>query len=461
MFCDGRDIFFGVDCIFVENQMGMNIYPIDENDIKKIYQHTFSVDFSINYKSHIDKNTTINVHRMKSSLFRGFELIANYVVKLLDETPISMMEITSEAIDSLFSTVKYYYQQRINGKSVSIDLLYDRDLVDTWTIRYRGKDIKISLFYGEALKRGISSDTKIHPKLSASFTETCDAQELFEIYSIIKFFLQTSRYGLKIGKTRVELFSIDGEKRSRRGFLFDYSIQNLECTYSEITYEHIKEYIGPLLQFAADHHTMQIDFFPKGYHGLLSDSYNGLLFASLFAGFERECHSKHDLYEKADDSPFRDKKDEIIEFIQNKKNEDNEWFYNSIEERINQFGTQIGQEKKLVKAYSILAKALQSSMQNLFFLPSFRINEVPTQEDINKIAKTIMRFRGKVIHDGEKSTFSDEESLYVHFLEILVYSMILKRAGIPDKGIELIIGVIFHCNYVAMEAEIGRRSKEK
>lgn len=134
------------------------------------------------------------------------------------------------------------------------------------------------------------------------------------------------------------------------------------------------------------------------------------------------------------------------------------WFYNSVEERINQFGTQIGQEKKLLKAYDILAKALQSSMQNIFFMPSFRINEVPTQEDINTIAKTIMRFRGKVIHDGEKSSFSDDETPFVRFLEILVYSMILKRVGIPDEGIEVIIGVIFHCNYVAMENEVGHGS---
>ena len=463
MFCDGRDTFFGVDCIFVENQMGMNIYPIDENDIKKIYRHTFDVDISINYKSHIDKNTTINVHRIKSSLFRGFELIANYVIKRLDDTPISMMEITSEAIDSLFSTVKYYYQQRIKGNGLSINLLYDRDIVDVWTINHRGKDINISLFYGEALRRGISSDTKIHPKLLISFQETRDAQELYEIYSIIKFFLQTSRYGLNIGKTRVELYSTNGDKRAHQGFLFDYTIKDLECTYSEIRYNHIKEYIGSLLQFAANHHAMQIDFFPIGYHSLLNDSYNGLLFAALFAGFERECHSNHDLYEKADDSPFRNIKDEIIEFIQKKRaeeNDDNEWFYNSVEERINQFGTQIGQEKKLLRAYSVLANALQTSMKNIFFMPSFSISEVPTQDDIIKISKTIMRFRGRVIHDGEKNTFSDDETPYVRFLEILVYSMILKRADIPDKGIELIIGVIFNCNYIAIENEVGYKSNE-
>lgn len=464
MFCDGRDIFFGVDCIFVENQMGMSIYPIDENDIKKIYQHIFDVNFSINYKSQIDKNTTINVRRMKSSFFREFDLIANYVVKRIDNSPVSIMEITNEAIDSLFSTTKYYYQQKRNGKSISVDLLYNRDVVDIWTINHHGKDIEISLFYGEVLKRGISSDTKIHPKLSVSFPSTCDAQELFEIYSIIKFFLQMSRYGLNIGKTRVELYSADGNERSSCGYLFDYSIQDFDCTFSEIKYNQIKEYIGPLLQFSANHHAMQIDFLPKDYHGLLNDSYNGLLFASLFAGFERECHNDRNLYEKADDSPYRNKKDEIIEFIQKRKaedNGDNEWFYNSVEERINQFGTQIGQEKKLLKAYDILAKALQSSMQNLFFMPSFRINEVPTQEDINIIAKTIMRFRGKVIHDGEKSTFSDDETPFVRFLEILVYSMILKRVGIPDEGIEVIIGVIFHCNYVAMENEVGHISNEQ
>ena len=460
MFCDGRDTFFGVDCIFVENQVGMNIYPIDENDIGKIYRHTMSVDFSINYRSGVDKNTTINVHRMNSSFGREFELKANYVIKRIEDTPISMMEITSEAIDSLFSTVKYYYQQRVSGKETNADLLYGRDVVDTWKINHHGKEINVSLFYGEVLHRGIASDTKIHPKLSVAFPKTTNAEELYEIYSIIRFFLQISRYGFNIGKTRVDLYD---ERKSHQGFLFDYSIQELECTYSEMKHGHIKEYTGSLLQFAADHHGMQINFFPKDYHGLFNDSYNGLLFASIYAGFERECHAKKELYEDADDSLFRDKKDEIIEFIQKKKAENdgnNEWFYNGIEERVSQFGTQIGQEKRIVNAYEVLSKALNSSMQHIFFMPSFRITSSPHPEDVKRIAKTISGFRGKVLHDGEKSTFSDDEAPYVHFLEILVYSMILKRAGIPDERIELIIGVIFHCNYVAMETEFGHKSKE-
>lgn len=458
MFCDGRDTFFGVDCIFVENQMGINLYPIDENDIRKILRYIRSVDFSLNYKSHIDKYTTINVHRMKSTLYRGFELTANYVVKRIDDTPISMMEITGEAIDSLFSTVKHYYRQRVSGIKISTDLLYGRDVVDTWAMNYHGKKIYVSLFYGEVLYGGITSDAKIHPKLSVTFPKSTNVEEIFEIYSIIKFFLQISRYGFNIGKTRVDLYD---ERKSHHGFLFDYSIQELECTYSEIKHHHIKEYIEPLLQFAVDHHGMQIDFFPKNFHGLFNDSYNGLLFASLYAGFERECHSNKDLYENADDSSFREKKDEIIMFIQKKKTEnavDCEWFYRGIEERVNQFGTQIGQEKRIIKAYDTLSEALQSSIHNIFFMPSFGISETPKPEDIKKIAKTILGFRGKVLHEGDKSTFTDDETPYVRFLEILVYAMILKRAGIPDKGIELIIGVIFDCNYAAVKTELGQNT---
>jgi hypothetical protein len=238
--------------------------------------------------------------------------------------------------------------------------------------------------------------------------------------------------------------------------LFDYSTHDSGCTYSEIKYDQIKEYIRPLLQFAADHHTMQIEFFPKDYQGVSNDSYTGLLFASLFAGFERECHSNPDLYEKADDSSFREIKADIIEFIQKKKAEDagkNREFYNGIEERVKQYGTQIGQMRKILTAYDCLSAALQNSMQNIFFLPSFSIDGTPTQDDIKKIADRIMAFRGKVIHEGDKSIFSDDEMPYVRFLEILAYSMLLKRVGIPDKGIELIIGVIFHCNYVAMETD--------
>lgn len=53
MYCNGRNTFFGVDCIFVENQIGINIYPIDDKDIKQIFRYIRSVDFPLEYDSHV------------------------------------------------------------------------------------------------------------------------------------------------------------------------------------------------------------------------------------------------------------------------------------------------------------------------------------------------------------------------------------------------------------------------
>ncbi len=40
----------------------------------------------------------------------------------------------------------------------------------------------------------------------------------------------------------------------------------------------------------------------------------------------------------------------------------------------------------------------------------------------------------------------DEQTEYIHFLEVLIYVQMLKRAKIDDDGIELLIGLVFGCN---------------
>ena len=94
-------------------------------------------------------------------------------------------------------------------------------------------------------------------------------------------------------------------------------------------------------------------------------------------------------------------------------------------------------------------------MQEIFFYSDIKIQQHPTEKEIKKIANAIMRLRGNVLHDGTKNSFSNKEFPYVRFLEILVYSMMLKRAKISNKSIELIVGAIFHCNTIAFEALIN------
>lgn len=452
-YISGRDMFWETDCIFVENQNGLNLYPIEDKGITTVYKHIYDIDFLLNYQSQIYTNTIISIHKVHSDHNRGFELTANYIIKRIDKKPIAKMIITSDAIDSLFSTVRYYYDQRCAGINPSANLLYESEEVETWNINYKGKIISVTLMYGEVLKRGIWSDTKIHPKLKLSFPETTDSSYLYEIYSIIRFFLQVSMYGYNIGKTEVELFT---SSNASYGYLYDYSHKRDECTFSNIKYSIIKTHIQDLLQFAADNYTMQIDFFPQDFRGLFDDSINGLLFASLYAGFESECNKNVQLYQPADDSPFREQKNEIIQFIREKRQSDTkdmEKFYQDIETRINQYGTEVGQSRKIINAYNALSDALQSSMQNIFLTLPDKKADFPNKQEIKKIANFLLNLRGKVIHRYEKNVFSIEEQQYVQFLEILLYSMILKRAGVSNKGIEHMIGSAFSCNFSYMDDE--------
>ena len=180
------------------------------------------------------------------------------------------------------------------------------------------------------------------------------------------------------------------------------------------------------------------------------------MFASLYAGFESECNKNVQLYQPADDSPFREQKNEIIQFIREKRQSDTkdmEKFYQDIETRIYQYGTEVGQSRKIINAYNALSDALQSSMQNIFLTLPDKKADFPNKQEIKKIANFLLNLRGKVIHRYEKNVFSIEEQQYVQFLEILLYSMILKRAGVSNKGIEHMIGSAFSCNFSYMDDE--------
>lgn len=453
MYFDGRDTFWGIDCIFIGNSDGMDIYPINNHERLSLISHIKEIDVSLPFHCEMFHNSIINVHRIGHASTNGYKLFANYIINRLNTAPISVIEITADAIDSLFSPVRYFLQQKKQGKELTTNLLYNAEKADTWSIIHKDQKIDISLLYGEILIKGSASDMKIHPKIRISFKETDCAEDIYEIYKIIKLFLQISRYGLNIGKPHVDLYASIGGSISHQGYLFDYNQSEPKCTYSDMIYPFIKNNIGSLLQFASDNQTLLIDFFPNKYFDISGKGCDSQLFASLFAAFERECHENEDLYIKTDDSQIREKKDELIKYIKSErvKNSEFSWFYQGIEERINQFGTQIGQCRKITNAYNTLSESLQESMQQVFFYSNIKIQQYPTKKEINKIADEIMQLRGKVLHDGTKNSFSNEEIPYVRFLEILVYSMMLKRADIPNKSIESIIGVIFHCNTIAIE----------
>lgn len=104
--------------------------------------------------------------------------------------------------------------------------------------------------------------------------------------------------------------------------------------------------------------------------------------------------------------------------------------------RISQLGTQFGQRKKIVNAYKQNNNIFKESMNSIF----------PRGFKIEKVANDLTELRNKIVHSNFHTVFDREEINLIRFLEILTYIMLLKRIGIEDKGIEVLIGVVFGCN---------------
>ena len=92
-----------------------------------------------------------------------------------------------------------------------------------------------------------------------------------------------------------------------------------------------------------------------------------------------------------------------------------------------------------------------SSAKHLFIREKMGTENGFSSDNVNKIAKKVVALRGQVSHEYTLLEFDDIQTEYVLFLEIIVYCMMLKRAGIDDDGIELIIGIVFNCNSVRAE----------
>ncbi len=100
-----------------------------------------------------------------------------------------------------------------------------------------------------------------------------------------------------------------------------------------------------------------------------------------------------------------------------------------------------------------MAKSLDSSIVNIFFLPELRRNGHLCDNDINEIAKVLSEQRGKIAHGSGYGSFSDLDARRIVFLEILTYAMMLNRMGLADLDIERVIGVVFTCNFVVFEEQ--------
>ena len=449
----GQITLWDVEFVFVVDDDSILLIPKEKEDIKKINSHFDDIDFIINYSYNIGHATAF-IERVEYGINGAIKLYHKYIVDKCHKDLFAGFEITGEAIDYFFSPSRYFFDRRKKGMEANVDFIYHSEIADKWTVTFEDRPITITLSYGDILRWGTASDLMLHPKLTVDFDQTSDTQYVYRVYSFIIRFLQLVRYDTKCGKLRVELVCREQGKMSYNGRLYDFSMDQSQFYKGnhEIEYGCYKPYIQRFLQFAADSPEYNSSHYPSNglrYRGM---HYSAVEFLNIFSAFESECHADSKLYENTDTTKIQSIKGSLVALIEgypstDLSDEESEFLRNTKENLMKQ-GTEFGQRKKLKIAYGILKESLKSSIENIFYLPTFKCKGDLTTKQLGDVVEFLVAQRGAIAHGRFVGMFSDLDAQKIHFLEILTYAQMLKRIGLEDKDIERIIGVVFGCNYV-------------
>ena len=464
MFNTGYVTYCGINCIFSLDKDAIKLIPTKEEDLRQLNGHFDDQHFLFRYADGAEKNCIAYIDRTEMNMGPSISLFPKFSLRLLNFGPITSMQITGPSIDEIFHPAGYYYMKAISGEENLVDLAYKCETADAWTINLGDESIGISLQYGGILHHGIASDMMLHPKLVATFKPTTDSEFLFKIYTVVTRFLQLVQYNSNLGECRVYLTGTEPEHNS--GYLFDWPRIGIKRSfYNEIQYRYIQPYIQNMLQFSAENTDIALHFLPNAAYRWNRTDYSPQLLATLFAAFESEYKANKCAYETSQVEDYSKIKENVIKKIHECSTsallDYEKQFLFQAESFVQGLGYQVGQNRKVKNVLHVLAPAFCSSAEHLFIRGRIGSKTGFTDEEINQIAKKLVGLRSQVSHEYSLSSFDDLQAEYIHFLEILVHAQMLKRAGIDDAGIELIIGIVFHCNFKYMELLQKRFLKEE
>ena len=448
----GYITLWNVDCVFITENNYIIIIPKNKADIQKINSYFDDSNFIIQYNPIVGSSIAL-IERVEFDINHTIKLFPKYIVEHFHKNLFSGFDIMGEAIDDFFSPSRYFYDRLKEGVEMNSDLVYHSEVADGWTILFENKPITVTLSYGDILRRGTGSDLMLHPRLTVTFEQTSDTQYVYRVYSFIVRFLKIVRYDTKCGKLQIDLFCKDQDKISYNGYLHDFRMDDRFCIAAhDVEYGCYKPYVQRFLQFAADNPEYAFFHYPKDGNRYRGRHYSAVDFLNIFSAFESECHASPEIYENVDTTKIQSIKDCLVSIIDKYPNtglsNDETAFVSNARANLLKQGTEFGQRKKIKNAYGVLKKALERSIENIFFLPAFRCKGDLTSKNLNEVVEFLTGQRGAIAHGRFSGVFSDVDAQKIHFLEILTYAQMLKRIGLDDKDIERVVGVLFGCNYV-------------
>ena len=134
MYREGYVTFDGVKCVFIVNENEIRLIPTDKDDIRKLSKHFDDQKFLFQFSDLVDQNCIAYIDRVQTNMGDSISLFPLYVLQLLNDSSISSMEITGQAIDEVFHPAGYYYLKAVNGAKNDVDLIRELENADKWTI---------------------------------------------------------------------------------------------------------------------------------------------------------------------------------------------------------------------------------------------------------------------------------------------------------------------------------------
>lgn len=441
----GYTKFKNIDCVFYEESDAIRLIPVNHNE--KIVKFINERDLVLTYNRNINKCTAF-IKRADMCFDDSIRLVPKYIFETIGEIKsIHGFSIVGDAIDDFFNPTNYFSRKKINGETIG-NVIYEREIVDCWKIKLEENFLTISLSYGEILKSGRRSDLMLHPKLNINFqNNTSDLEFIYRAYKVVVMFIQLVRYDLDIGWYSMTLVDERGFECGKFYELDNPHMRSCVGHQMELNYITYKPFIGRLFQFVANNQTLSLNHLPQATLRANLDDYEPMICVSIFGAFEDECRENKEAYIKSNIVDVKNIRmrlmTEVNKILKSAQTKDEKHYIGKVISRIGTTDTSVGLKRKIVNAYHTLFPAIQSSVPNIFYLYS---NEKKDSFSIEKIADNLSELRGTIAHGEFNRKFTAEEIHMVYFLEVLVYSQLLKRARLQDAEIELILGIVFNCN---------------
>ena len=418
------------------------------------FEHNFNKDFFIEYYGTRGKN----IAKIKSVTIPESNvafLYPKYILKRSLSEYFCMLEITGDAVDDFFSPSRYFYNKSVNNDKIEGNLLYDGFVADEWNIVYDNQNINVNLSYGNILSRGVFSDLKLKAKITISFKETKDIEFVYNLLSLIIKLLKIIGCCNNIGILKTELFNKNNNGFSLCGELNNYNGEEeyYKKHIGAYNYSSYKDYIFRFLKFVADNPDYPTSHFPKTGFRNSDNEYTYKDFIDIFNTFELECHENYDLYIKKDQEGIVNIKKEVLakvdEIQKNNLTNEEKDYIEGVKSKIGSYGNELSLNKRVFNAYCVAKESLKDSIDRILYLHKYKSNNKLDDKIIKDISKHLTSdIRNGIYHGDYHCEFDEFDKQDIHFLEILVYVMMLKRASFTDNEISKIIGTVFHVNNI-------------